>query len=149
LDERYAINAAKTEMREAYNHADVERILAIYADILTDMSDGQPSFYGPDAKPALRARLENLFREYHVEFVPTVIGVRVAGDLAVDYGWHSLTLRPKAGGPPVGRRTRYFEIWNRDALGLWRIVVFTDNADQQAQLLDEVLMACGEQPSAR
>src|SRR5918996_5350619 len=47
LDDRYAINAAKTELREGYKNADVERILSVYADAFTDMSDGQPSFLAP------------------------------------------------------------------------------------------------------
>ena len=50
LDDRYAINAAKTELREGYKNADVERILSVYADAFTDMSDGQATFFGPDAK---------------------------------------------------------------------------------------------------
>ncbi len=45
LDDRYAINAAKTELREGYNNADVERILAVFADGFTDLSAGQASFY--------------------------------------------------------------------------------------------------------
>lgn len=44
LDDRYAINAAKTKLREGYNNADVERILSVFADGFTDMTDGQASF---------------------------------------------------------------------------------------------------------
>jgi hypothetical protein len=57
LDDRYAINAAKTELREGYNNADVERILSVFAESFTDMTSGQPSFFGVDAKTVLRARL--------------------------------------------------------------------------------------------
>jgi hypothetical protein len=60
MNDIYAVNAAKTELREGYNTADVDRILSVFADAFTDMSDNLPSFRsssGPNAKTVLRARL--------------------------------------------------------------------------------------------
>src|SRR5437763_1777919 len=64
--DEYAISVAKTEYREGYNTADVERILSVFADSFTNMSEGEPSFYGDEAKQALRQQLSNLFSEYQV-----------------------------------------------------------------------------------
>src|SRR6059058_284625 len=55
--DEYGISVAKTEYREGYNTGDVERILSVFADSFTNMSEGEPSFYGDEAKQALRQQL--------------------------------------------------------------------------------------------
>lgn len=137
-DDRYAVNAAKTKLREAYNRADVEEILSLFADQFTDLSDGHPSFFHADSKTALRARLEKLFRENQVEFVPIVIDIQVAGGIAIECGWHEMTLQPKNGGASEFRRTRYVEGWTRGVDSTWRIVLFIDNADQKPELVENL-----------
>jgi len=152
MDDMYAINAAKTELREGYNTADVGRILSVFADAFTDMSDNQPSFHssnGPNAKKVLRGRLEKLFREYEVELKPVVIEIKVAGDLAVEHGWHLMTLVPRHGGEAELRRTRYVEVWSRDPKLTWRIVLFMDNRDQEPELMEEVLLKLAAAPAPR
>jgi ketosteroid isomerase-like protein len=148
LDDRYAINVAKTELREGYKNGDVERILAVFADSFTDMTEGQPTFFGVEAKAVRRARLEKLFHGHHVEMSQVIIDIVVSGDIAIEHGWHGLTLRPKAGGPITTRRTRYMEAWWRSADGAWRIVLFLDNADQKPQLAEQVLLALRADPAA-
>lgn len=143
MDDIYAINAAKTELREGYNAADVDRILSVFADAFTDMSDNLPSFHstnGPNAKTVLRARLERLFREYTVELAPVAIEIKVAGELAVEHGWHEMKLFPKLGGKAELRRTRYVEVWSRGPRLGWRIVLFIDNRDQEPKLMEDVLL---------
>lgn len=134
-----AIDRAKTRIREAYARGDVEAILSAFSESWTDFSDGFPSFYDPDSTTVLRARLESLFREYEVELSPIVIDVAVAGALAVEHGLHQVTLRPKAGGPVVAKKTRYIEAWRREADGEWRIFLYIDNADRQPQLPEELV----------
>jgi ketosteroid isomerase-like protein len=135
LDDQYAINVAKTEMREGYKNADVDRILALFSDNFTDMREGQATFWGIDAKSALRATLEALFREQDVELTPIIIDILISGDVAVEHGWHRLTCRPKTGESTEVRRTRYVEIWRRGANGAWQIVLFMDNVDREPQLV--------------
>ncbi len=138
MDDHYAINVAKTELRESYKSGEVDRILALFADNFTDMSGGLPTFWGIDAKTMLRARLEKLFRDNDVELTPIVIGISIAGNLAVEHGWHQMTRRPKAGGPMQMSRTRYVEVWRRGADRAWRIVLFIDNPDQKPELVEDV-----------
>src|SRR3974390_733074 len=45
MDDVYAINLAKTILREGYNEGDPERVLSVYDDTFADMSFGMPSFY--------------------------------------------------------------------------------------------------------
>ena len=62
--------------------------------------------------------------------VPQVI----QGDTARDYGWHEWILTPKAGGPVVRTRDRYFESWIREQDSSWRISFFLNNADVRERI---------------
>lgn len=137
MNDEEAISIAKTEFREAYNNGDVERLLGIFADSFTDMSEGQASFYGAEAKSALRWRSSKLLREYTARMEVIMIAIVVLGDTAYDWGWHKLTLIPKSGGEPVIRRSRYCEIWQKTPTGEWQIRLFMDNKDQQPEMLPE------------
>jgi ketosteroid isomerase-like protein len=134
MDDVCAINVAKTEFREAYNSADVERLVAILASDFIDYSDGRRSGYGEGAKKALRARFQEIFTMYDVRLVPIIIEVRVFGDVAVDYGWQEFTLTPKSGGEPMMTKTRYVEIWKKDGAGKWKLSMFIDNMDVPDQI---------------
>jgi ketosteroid isomerase-like protein len=129
MDDLHAINLAKTGFREGYNAGDVEQVLSAFADALTDMSDGQPSFWGPEARAVLRHRLTELFTNSGATMKVTIGEIRVAGDTAWSWGWHDLTLVPKHGGEGIRRRERYVEIWNKDQQQNWKITLFISSCD--------------------
>jgi len=129
MDDVYAINVGKSNYREGFNTADVERVLSVFAPEFTDMSSLRPTRYREDAGAKLRRFLAQLFVEYEAELKVIVLGISVFGNNAFDYGWHELTLKPRDGGEPVYRRTRYFELWSRQPDGDWRISRFMDNQD--------------------
>ena len=129
MDDVYAINLAKTEIREGYNTADPDRLLAVADEGLIDFSDHRQTGYSQGGKAALRTHLENLFSKYHARLVPIIIEIKIMGETAVEYGWHELTLTPKAGGEPLYLRTRYLDIWKKDKTGQWKLAIFMDNAD--------------------
>ena len=129
MDDVYAINVAKSNYREGFNTADVERVLSVFAPEFTDMSDSRPTRYRADAAAKLRRSLGELFAEHEAKLNVLILGISLFGDSAFDYGWHVLTLKPKNGGEPVYRRTRYFELWSRQPDGDWRILRFMDNQD--------------------
>jgi ketosteroid isomerase-like protein len=144
LDDAYAIRLAKTELREGYDSGDVERVLAVFADECNDLSVGQPSFFGAEAKLVLRHRLRALFARCRARLAVTIISISVQGAVAFDWGWHKLTLTPRSGGRAVSTRTRYLEIWQKQADGQWKIVIFLDNLDVRPQMPPaEVLRAMG------
>ena len=117
----YKINVAKTEFRKAYNAGNVDRLLAVFADEFTDMRAEAPSFFGVDSRSVLRSCMTKLFEQYQATVVVTIMGIRVFGNAAFDYGWHTLTLAPKNGDTPITTRQRYFETWRRNSSGEWRI----------------------------
>jgi len=129
MDDVYAINVAKSNYREGFNTADVERVLSVFAPEFTDMSDSRPTRYRADAAVKLRRFLIELFAEYDAKLNVIINAISVFGDNAFDYGWHELTLTPRNGGEPVYRRTRYCELWSKRPNGDWRISRFMDNPD--------------------
>jgi len=129
MDDVYAINVAKSNYREGFNTADVERVLSVFAPEFTDMSDSRPTRYRADAAVKLRRFLVELFAEYDAKLNVIINAISVFGDNAFDYGWHELTLTPRNGGEPVYRRTRYCELWSKRPNGDWRISRFMDNPD--------------------
>lgn len=138
-DDVYAINLAKTILREGYNNGDAERVLSVYDDAFADMSFGMPSFYYSDAKDVFRARLDRLFRDFAVSMSVLIIDVVLNGDRAFDWGWHILDLTSKIDGTTSQVRTRYFETWRRDAARGWLITSFIDNLDQPPRMPEEVI----------
>jgi len=129
MDDLFAINAAKAELRKCFNLGDVSRVLAIADPDLVSSSDGQPSDFGLSGLETLKTRLNNLFDRFTAKLSVIVIEIRLQGDLAYDCGWHDLTLTPKDGSPPIHRRDRYVDIWRRDKEGAWRIWMYMDNRD--------------------
>jgi|SRR5215471_8654113 len=134
--DEYAINVAKTEYREGHNNADVERILSVFAGRFTHMPEGEPSFYGEEAREALRSQLSKLFELYRVRMEVVIVNIAVFDNTAIDRGSHKLVLTPKAGGDPEVRRYRYCEIWQKQKDGTWRIGFFISNKDHEPRMLD-------------
>ena len=129
MDDVYAINVAKSNYREGFNTADVERVLSVFAPEFTDMSDSSPTRYRADAAVKLRRSLAEIFAQYEAKLNVIINAISVFGNSAFDYGWHELTLTRRNGGEPVYRRTRYFELWSKQPNGDWRISRFMDNQD--------------------
>src|SRR5690242_9566580 len=133
--DEYAINVAKTEYRDGHNTGDVERILSVFADGFTSMAEGEPSFYGEEARQALRLQLSTLFGQYQLKMEIVIVNIAILGNTAIDRGWHKLILTPKGGGDSEVRRYRYCEIWQKQANGSWRIGFFISNKDYQPTML--------------
>ena len=129
MDDTYAINVAKTEYREGFNTGNADRVLSVFAPEFTDDSDGRPSRYGSDAPIKLRRYLEQLFADYNAHLSIIMAAIVISGDLAYDYGWHELTLRPRNEGVPQLIRKRYLELWRKQKNGEWRIIRYIDNDD--------------------
>jgi len=84
-------------------------VLSVFDNSLVDMSQGELTGFGEDGLDRMRQRLAALFAEYRVKMAPIVIDVIVNDSSAYDFGWHEITLTPKAGGQPLHQRLRYLE----------------------------------------
>lgn len=134
MDDCYAINLAKTEIREAYNSGDVDRLLSVFNPSLTNWCDGIPGKYGLEGSQALRQQASELFDKFHVKVSIIVVQIVFPGDMAYDRGYHEFTLTPKQGGDAIRRRERYFEIWHRSPSGEWKIDFYVTNQDVREEL---------------
>ena len=147
--DEHAINVAKTEYREGHNTGDAELVLSVFADEFTSMPEGEPSFYGEEARQALRIQLASLFEQYQVKMEVVIVSIAILGTTAIDRGWHKLILTPKAGGDLEVRRYRYCEIWQKQTDGSWRIGFFISNKDQPPALLSPVSSLSDASAAAR
>ena len=135
-EDQEKISVAKTEYREAYNTGDVERLLSVFAPAFTDFSDGEPSFYGEEARRALRLRTEELFRRYSVELFVIIINIVVKGDFAYDWGWHKVRLTDRKTGEAADTKYRYFETWQKENHA-WKISYIITNKELPPRMLPE------------
>jgi ketosteroid isomerase-like protein len=142
------ISVAKTEYREAYNNGDVQRLLSAFAPGFTDCSDGEPSFYGSEARRALELRASELFQRFKVELFVIIIDIIVKGDFAFDWGWHKMRLVDKKTGETSDTKYRYFETWTR-ADGTWKINYIITNKEMPPRMLPEEESASAETAAAR
>jgi ketosteroid isomerase-like protein len=129
MDDLFAINAAKSEFRDAINYGDVDRMLSITDPELVSFSDGEPSEFGKSGLDAFQTRLLLLFARYTARLAVMAVEIRIEGHMAHAYGWHELTLTPKEGGERVRRRTRYVDVWRRNEQGSWKLWMYIDNLD--------------------
>lgn len=134
MDAKYAINAAHTEIREAFDTSDPSRLLAVLDEGFISHIDGRRSGYGEGGKARLAQYLQEVFERYQARLIPIIIEIKLLGDVALDYGWHELTLTPKTGGEPLFIRTRYVNIWRTTPSGQWKLLTFMDNADVPDQV---------------
>ena len=134
--DQYAISVAKTEYREAYNTADVDRLLAVFASEFTDCSDGEPSFYGEEAARALRLRATELFSHFAVRIQVIIINVVVKGDFAYDWGWQKMLLTNRDTGRATETKYRYFETWKKEN-GVWKIDYIITNRELPPRMLPD------------
>ena len=139
MDDLYAINAVKSEIREGFNSSDAERVLRCYAAEFSDWSFGLPAIGRGESKTVLRVRLQQLFSHNAVQLIPTIVGVYVTGNTAVARGWHQLTLTAHSDGTTRTLRTRYLELWRKDPSDGWQILVAIDNPDGQPMMPDTLL----------
>jgi ketosteroid isomerase-like protein len=132
-DEVRAIELAKTEYRDGYNAGDRRKVMGVFREDFIDLSEGQPGFYGIDARLALEQRLSDLFEEFDVRMFVIIACVHISGDFASDWGWHKLWLYPKKAGSPRYLKLRYTENWTK-VDGEWKIVLFMSAVDQRPEL---------------
>jgi ketosteroid isomerase-like protein len=129
LDDLYLINVAKTEFREAYCAGNVDRLIAITDANFVDFSDERRGAFGDGARQALREHFETLFSRFKIELRVIIIEIRLAGNVAYDYGWQEFYFTPKGEGTPFMKRERYADIWRKDKDGNWKLWMFMSNRD--------------------
>lgn len=129
MDDLYAINAAKTEFRDAYNNGDPEPLIAVLDPDIVYLADQRGLAIGAGAADFIRAHFADLFASYDVHLDPIIIEIRLQGSVACEYGWHQWRFTPKDGSAPFTRKDRYVDIWRKNGAGQWKLWTYIDNPD--------------------
>lgn len=115
-DPNAEIESLYAEWRSAFARRDVDAVLALVTDDYLLWAPGRP----PVGRGALRPQLEAAFAAYDLEPSFEREERLIGGDLAVDRGWDTQTLRPRGGGPVQTHRQRVFLVLRRSPDGRWR-----------------------------
>jgi ketosteroid isomerase-like protein len=131
------IHRAIDDFIRAYNTGDVDRLLDVYTSDYIDMSDGESTLHGIEARRETEARLRDTFGKFDGRLTVEIDEIETSGDHAYDRGTLRVELRPKVAGEPVIVERRFLEIWRREADGEWRVARSMDNsASAKQQSLD-------------
>lgn len=134
MDDLYAINSAKTEVREAFNTGDPERLIALLDPAFVYVPDGVSSAIGSDAADAIRAQFRELTASYNVQLLPIVIEIRIQDNVAYDYGWHVWKKTPRDGSGQLTLKDRYADIWRKNEKGEWKLWMYMTNSVAPMQM---------------
>jgi ketosteroid isomerase-like protein len=135
MNDTYPIEVAKTAFRDAYNKGDISGVLATFADGLTNMMEGDASFWGPEAKKAMELRLRDIFTNYKAQLAVVIIDINVYGNVAFEQGWYKIKLAPKNGGSDSYTKYRYCERWQKQEDGSWKIDFVMTNKEHPPRML--------------
>ena len=137
MDDVYAINVARTSIRDGYNSGNVELITSVLDPGLVNFTDQQQNGFGANGINNLSRRLEKMFAEFHVKYTVIIIEIRVIGDVGLEYGWQHFDFQPKAGGSLFHKRERYVDVWQRRPSG-WKMISHCTNADVPDTLVAQI-----------
>ena len=110
---------------DAYNKADVARMMDVFGDDFTMDVEGAPG--SPD-KAETSHVYEGVFAKYDTHIEGDTDELRVSGDMAFDRGHYVQTLTPKAGGATLVHKGHFMEVWERRG-GVWRVQRLMDMSD--------------------
>ncbi len=140
-----AVNALRLALEEAENRGDPEPIVARLAPDAVLMVPTFPVSDGRDACAAfLRETLPGLLEHFDRRITYGSSEVRVMGEVAVDRGTFSFTIRPRAGGDESVERGKYLYVLAKDPDDGWRLsraIVTLDEKDDRRPLLRHFLAA--------
>jgi ketosteroid isomerase-like protein len=137
MNESYPIELAKTAFRDAYNRGDIPAVLDTFSEGLTNMIEGGPSYWGPEAKQALEVNLRETFAKYDAKLAVVIIDINLYGNVAFEHGWYKFRLQPKNGGSESYIKYRYCERWQKQPDGVWKIDFVMTNREHPPRMLPE------------
>jgi uncharacterized protein (TIGR02246 family) len=113
-----AIDRVRQAHVAALNRGDVEAWADLFAEDGVQMP---PHVQANVGRPMIRAWSQGFLHPFHVRFALGVDEVRVSGEWAFELGRYTISLTPKAGGPPIGDVGKYITIYQRHADESWKM----------------------------
>lgn len=120
------VSNAAAAWDDAFNTADIDRLMALYADEVTALPPNLPALHG---KEALEADFRQFLEEFTAHHETTIIDLQIAGDTATEVGLYEMTMTPKAGGDSFIETGRHIVVYKKGDNG-WKHVWEIWNSDQ-------------------
>jgi ketosteroid isomerase-like protein len=107
------------EVISASRSGDLTRLMALFIDDAVIMPPNDTTIYGQEE---IRWWWEDYFKFFEISSaVETEREVTVDGNQAFERSSFSVTIVPKAGGPPIMDDMRSLSVWKQEADGNWKI----------------------------
>ena len=113
-----AINRVRDAHVAALNAGDTGAWVALFTDDGVQMPPNAPANVGRSTIGSWSKGFMDLFR---LEFALAVDEVRVLGEWAFERGTYTISLNPKAGGPPMQDMGKYITVYQRKPGDSWRM----------------------------
>jgi ketosteroid isomerase-like protein len=111
---------------------DVGKLTDLYADDGVLLGQGDKSLVG---KPAIQASLKRVFAASPnmkvLKYSPEILGLRIEGDIAYEWGFFEATNQLSADSNPVSFRARFLRVMERQPDGSWGFVRVMWNTEDQ------------------
>jgi uncharacterized protein (TIGR02246 family) len=112
------IERASEAWDEAFNAADVRKLMSLYADDAVSMPPGFETLVGKDA---IRADFEWFFDNFYSYHQTTIVDIVMSGRLAVEQGDYFQTFTPKNGGDPFMETGKHIVVYRKSGRS-WKVV---------------------------
>lgn len=125
-DDVTKINALRDNFVTAFNTGDAAKVVEGYTAGAIAMPAHHAMVSGKDA---LLAYNRDQFSQLSFKVALTPVETVVSGDWGYDRGTYTMTITPKAGGPPVNDQGKYLVLIQKQADGSWKVTRDIDNSD--------------------
>jgi uncharacterized protein (TIGR02246 family) len=113
-----AIDEVRDAHVAALNAGDAEAWAAQFTDDGVQMPPNAPANVG---RAMIGSWSQAFLDHFRVQFALSVDEVRVLDEWALERGEYTISLHPKAGGPPMQDSGKYITVYQRDAGATWRM----------------------------
>ncbi len=113
-----AIDRVRDAHVAALNAGDVEAWVAQFTDDGVQMPPNAPANVG---RTMIRSWSQAFLDQFRLQFALAVDEVRVLGEWAFERGGYTISLSPKAGGPPMHDIGKYITVYQRKSGDTWRM----------------------------
>ena len=120
------VREASAAWDEAFNAADLERLMTLYAEDVVSMPPGFPALEG---KAAVQADFEWFFDNFESHHETTIVSILISGNLAVERGEYAQTFTPKDGSEPFSETGKHIVVRKKSG-NTWQVVREIWNTDE-------------------
>jgi uncharacterized protein (TIGR02246 family) len=113
-----AIDRVRDAHVAALNTGDAEAWVAQFTDDGVQMPPNAPANVG---RTMIGSWSQAFLAQFRLQFALAVDEVRVLGEWAFERGGYTISLHPKAGGPPMQDSGKYITVYQRKPGDTWRM----------------------------